>query len=177
MTLVLAILLFMLLNLVIFSYIKFNIFLFILLSICIPIIILISNLLISPISNIIKKSIIRKAKYKFQNIRGRTIVITVTGSYGKTTLKNFLEQFLKYSYKVQMIPGNINSTIGIANWILNNFKEGVDILIVEADSYKPKGIANTAKLVKTDIAIITNVGDQHLQRYKTKENLAQITLP
>lgn len=72
-----------------------------------------------------------------------------------------------------MVPGNINSTIGIANWILNNYKSGTEVLIVEMDSYYPGRILESTRLVAPDIAILTNIGDQHLQRYKTKENLSK----
>lgn len=172
-TLTLAILLFVTLNILGFLYSKSNIILFVVLCLLIPIIVLISNLLLQPFYILIKNRIIKKASLYFKNAKNGARVIAITGSYGKTTVKNFIEQLVKFSYKTQMIPGNINSTIGIANWILNDFKEGTEILIVEMDSYYPKRIMKSTELVSPDIAILTNIGDQHLQRYKTKENLAK----
>lgn len=139
----------------------------------IPLFVLLANALVSPIYGYLKKRTIAHATDYFKKIRGSVKVIAITGSYGKTTVKNSIEQLVKASFKTQMIPGNINSTIGIANWILKDFKKGTEVLIVEMDSYKPKRITASTNLVVPDIAILTNIGDQHLQRYKTRENLAR----
>lgn len=166
-TLTLSILLFVFAN-----YFVCNVVFLLLSCMAIPFFVLVSNLFFDQVYGLIKKNIIRKAFTYFEENRGSVKVVAVTGSYGKTTVKNFVEQLVKYSYKTQMIPGNINSTIGVASWILNNFKKGTEVLIVEMDSYKPNRIKETTLLVKPDIAILTNIGDQHLQRYKTKEALA-----
>ena len=171
-TLILSVVIFACVNIFTFQINFLGVVLFILSCICVPFFVLISNFFLDPIYGFIKARIIKKAKLYFDQNRGNVKVIAVTGSYGKTTVKNFIEQLVKYSYKTQMIPGNINSTIGIASWILNNFKNGTEVLIVEMDSYKPKRIKETTLLVNPDIAILTNVGDQHLQRYKTREALA-----
>lgn len=143
------------------------------LCIFIPLFVLLANTLVSPIYGYLKKRTIARATDYFKKTRGAVKVVAITGSYGKTTVKNSIEQLVKASFKTQMIPGNINSTIGIANWILKDFKKGTEVLIVEMDSYKPKRITASANLVMPDIAILTNIGDQHLQRYKTRENLAR----
>ena len=169
----LAVLLFIVLNLLCFLYFGLNILVLVVTCLGIPIIILISNILLDPFYDAIKRRIIKKAETVFKSVRGNVKVIAITGSYGKTTVKNFIEQLVRFSYRTQMVPGNINSTIGIANWILNNYKSGTEVLIVEMDSYYPKRILESTKLVGPDIAIITNIGDQHLQRYKTRENLSK----
>jgi len=173
MTLALSILLFIISGVLMFFWAGINIFLFIIVCLSIPIIVLIANLSLNPFYEFIKNRIIKKAASHFRIIRGNAKVIAITGSYGKTTVKNFIEQLVRFTHKTQMIPGNINSTIGIANWILNNYRNGTDVLIVEMDSYCPKRISESTKLVAPDFAIITNIGDQHLQRYKSKENLAR----
>lgn len=172
-TLFFATLFFSLLVFLVYLLDGINIFLLAILLLCIPITVLFSSMLLDPLFNVLKKQRIKKAGLYFKKVRGSTKVIAVTGSYGKTTTKNFIEQLVKFSYKTQMVPGNINSTIGIADWILNNFQNETEVLIVEMDSYTPKGILGSTNLVTPDIAIITNIGDQHLQRYKSKENLAQ----
>lgn len=172
-TLILSVLIFFIVLFIGFIFNEVHAFLIAALTcVCIPIIVIISNSLLNPFYNVIKKQIVKKASTYFKENRGDGKVVAITGSYGKTTVKNFIEQFVKYSYKTQIVPGNINSTIGISNWILNNFKKGTEVLIVEMDSYVLGRIAKSTKLVDPDISIITNIGDQHLQRYKTKENLA-----
>lgn len=139
----------------------------------IPVIVLIANALTTPFYQHIKNSIIARAREYFKKARGNTIVIAVAGSYGKTSIKNFTEQLVRYDKKTQMIPGNINSTIGIAQWILKNFQAGTEVLIMEMDSYAKGRIARSCALVDPDIAILSNIGDQHLQRFGSTRALAE----
>lgn len=89
-------------------------------------------------------------------------VIGVTGSYGKTTVKNFLTQTLGEKYRVLMTPKNINTEIGIAKFILkNNFTE-YNIFVVEMGTYKIGEIAAVCKMVKPKIGILTVINEQHL---------------
>lgn len=143
----------------------------------IPLYTVIANLIVTPIYNQIKKGIRQKARKAFmeraKSPNGKTKVIAITGSYGKTTVKNFINDLLKYNYKVQMVPGNINSTMGISRWITDFFLEGNDILIVEMDAFAKGRIAKSCKILPPDIAIVTNVGDQHIERFGTQENLRE----
>ncbi len=92
-------------------------------------------------------------------------VIGITGSFGKTTTKNFLAQLLSSKYRVQMTPGNVNSPMGIADWVLDKFEESTDILIVEMGAFSVGEIAASAKIVPPDYAVITALGDQHMERF------------
>ncbi len=141
----------------------------------VPLYMMIANLLVTPIYDYIKSGIRQKARNAFEarakSPNGRTRVIAITGSYGKTTVKNFMYEMLKYNYKVQMVPGNINSTMGISRWITDYFLEGNDILIVEMDAFEKGRIAKSCQILPPDIAIVTNVGDQHIERFGTVDNL------
>jgi UDP-N-acetylmuramoyl-tripeptide--D-alanyl-D-alanine ligase len=141
--------------------------------ILIPCTVLLANALTAPFYQIIKTKIISRAEKQFQEKRGTTKVVAIAGSYGKTTIKNFIEQLLRYDLKVQMVPGNINSTIGIAQWILRHFYKGTDVLVLEVDAYAKGRIARTCKLVNPDVVILSNIGDQHVVRFGTKKKLAE----
>jgi len=95
---------------------------------------------------------------KFNNLT----VIGVTGSYGKTTVKNFLSQILSVKYRVLMTPENINTEIGIAKFILKNDLSDYDFFIVEMGTYKIGEIASVCRMVKPKIGILTVISDQHL---------------
>ncbi len=95
---------------------------------------------------------------KFKNL----IVVGVTGSYGKTTVKNFLAQILSEKYKVIMTPANINSEIGVAQFILKNNFSDFDIFVVEMGTYKIGEIAALCRAVKPKIGVLTVISDQHL---------------
>lgn len=95
---------------------------------------------------------------KFNNLT----VIGITGSYGKTTVKNFLAQILGEKYKVIMTPENINTEIGIAKFIIKNNFPDYNIFVVEMGTYKIGEIAAVCRMVKPKIGILTVVSEQHL---------------
>lgn len=100
-------------------------------------------------------------------------IIGIAGSFGKTTTKHFLYDLVRYTYRTQMIPGTINTPSGIAAWLLKELEPATELLIVEMDAYERGEIAQSVRMTPPDIAIITNVGDQHLERFGTQEELAQ----
>lgn len=137
----------------------------------IPLFVLAGNWLLTPYYNYLKKGIMRRAAATVERQQDLKIV-AVAGSFGKTTVKNFVYQFVRYNYATQMIPGNINTPLGIAMWVNAYLKPGTQLLIAEMDAYQRGEIAQSAAIVPADIAIITNVGDQHLERFGSKAALA-----
>lgn len=135
----------------------------------IPIWVGLANLLLTPYFENIKLNIQKKAaKYFSENFKGK--VVAIAGSFGKTTTKNYIYELIRFNYKTQMIPGNINTPTGIANWILSNLQRNTEILIVEMDTYFLGEIARSCKIAPPDIAILTNTHDQHLERLGSRKN-------
>lgn len=152
----------------------FNFFLFPLT----PLWIGLANAILNPYFESIKTGIQKKASQKFKtegkNLpagKAGTKVILITGSFGKTTTKNYIYELIRYNYKTQMIPGNINTVTGIANWINTNFDKTAQVLVAEADPYYIGEIKKVCEIIPPDIAIITYIGDQHLERLGSRENL------
>lgn len=136
----------------------------------IPVWILVANLLLDPIYSQLKLNIQQKSsRYFSQNFTGR--VIAIAGSFGKTTTKNYIYELIKFNYKTQMIPGNINTPTGIANWVLTKLDNKTEILLVEMDTYFVGEIKRSSRITPPDIAILTNIKDQHLERLGTRANL------
>jgi len=142
----------------------------------IPFLVGLSNFLLTPYFEWIKKSIQKKAMRFFSEKGKGTKVIAIAGSFGKTTTKNYIYELVRYNYKTTMIPGNINTPTGIANWILNHFESATELLIVEVDSYFIGEIKRSLRITPPDIAILTNIGDQHLERLGTRANLRKALL-
>ena len=118
---------------------------------------------------------IEKAKKKINQFTDLKI-IAITGSYGKTTTKNILYELLKYNYKVQFIENNINTPIGIAKWVNTTLLNNTQILIVEMGALSKNVIKRSASITPPDYAIITELGDQHMDRFKTFNNLVNTKL-
>ena len=107
------------------------------------------------------------------------IIIGITGSYGKTSTKEFLAQILEKKFEVIKTPKNINTEIGIAKFILQNLipalslerRGGKEVFIVEMGAYKKGEIKRICDIVKPKIGIITGINEQHLSLFGSFQNI------
>ncbi len=116
-----------------------------------------------------KKHVIRKASRKIKSLKNLK-VIGITGSYGKTSTKEFLYDILKNEFKVIKTPKNVNVDIGVARTVLNDVDEETEIFIVEMGAYKRKEIDDICKIVNPGIGILTGINEQHLSLFGSIEN-------
>lgn len=133
-------------------------------------VILLSNLLLLPLEKIINNKYLKKAKNKIKQMQCKVIIIT--GSYGKTSTKNILQDFLSTKYNTLMSIGNYNTPLGLAKFI-NSIKDKQDILILEAGAKRKGDIAKICKIFKPDYAIITGVTSQHLETFGSLKNIIE----
>ena len=99
------------------------------------------------------------------------IFIGITGSYGKTTTKEFLYQLLSTKFRVGKTEANMNTTVGVAQSLLKNFQSDTEYFIVEMGAYKVGEIAEICRLTPPTRAILTAIGNQHLDLFGSHENL------
>lgn len=134
-------------------------------SLSIPIII---GLLGFPVS-VYKYLIIQRAKEKISTFN-KLLVVGITGSYGKTSTKEFLSTLLSEKFKVAKTPEFTNTDIGIANYIVRELKQEHEIFVVEMGAYKKGEIKAICDMVKPKIGIITGINEQHLELFGSIEN-------
>lgn len=123
-----------------------------------------------PITKMSKAFVLTRARKKMRNHR-ELIVVAITGSYGKSSTKEFLNHFLSSKFKVFTTPGNTNTEIGIARVVLKFLKPEHEVFVVEAGAYVRGEIRKIADIVKPRIAIITAVKDSHLSLFGSLENI------
>lgn len=99
-------------------------------------------------------------------------VIAVTGSNGKTTTKDMIESVLKPQFKVKKTRGNYNNEIGMPLTILQ-LDQDTEISILEMGMSGYHEIELLSKIAEPDIAIITNIGESHMQDLGSREGIAQ----
>ena len=109
-------------------------------------------------------------------LMSNTKVIAITGSYGKTSIKNYLTQILSRKYKVYATPKSVNTIEGIVKDINTNLKAGIDFYIVEAGARERGDIEKIAKLVQEEIAIVSKIGEQHIEYFKSIDNIVATKL-
>ena len=98
-------------------------------------------------------------------------IIAITASYGKTSIKNFLYEVLTSKYKVYKTPRSINTLAGIIKDINENLSDDLDFYIVEAGARQKGDIDEISKFVNPHIAIVGQIGEQHIEYFKTLENI------
>ena len=97
-------------------------------------------------------------------------IIAISGSYGKTSVKEYLYQILKTKYRVLRTPGNYNTLFGIAKVVEWELDEKYDYFICEMGSYKIGETNEICQVVSPDFAILTGINEQHLDRFGSLEN-------
>lgn len=140
-----------------------------LLYIATPTIVAISILLINPFFNFQKNRIISKASAKMLCMK-KVRTIGITGSYGKTSTKEFLYAILSKKYKVVKTEGNNNTNIGVAYTVLDKVNDDYDFFICEMGAYKIGEIAEIAGIVKPEIGILTGINEQHADLFGSINN-------
>lgn len=100
-------------------------------------------------------------------------VIGITGSYGKTSTKHFLHALLSEQYETLMTPGSYNTTMGVVRTVREMLKPYTEIFICEMGAKQPGDIREICDLVHPSIGILTAVGPQHLESFKTIERVGQ----
>ena len=130
---------------------------------------LLCALTLLPIENFIKKCYVNKAKNILRNFRG--IKIAITGSFGKTSTKNFLYQLLKKRFSVCITPKNYNTPMGLCKTAIELLKADDEILIVEMGARKRGDIAQLMEMLKPSYGIMTAIGEQHLETFKSVEEI------
>ena len=95
-------------------------------------------------------------------------VIGITGSRGKTTLKEWLFQILSPSLDVSRSPRSYNSQIGVP-LSLWGIRPGSDVALIEAGISRVGEMASLSECIMPDTVVVTNVGDAHAQGFSSRE--------
>lgn len=98
-------------------------------------------------------------------------VIGITGSYGKTSTKHYLYRILQEQWEVVMTPGSYNTTMGVIRTVRELLKPYTEIFICEMGAKNVGDIREICDLVHPSVGIITAVGEQHLESFRTIENV------
>lgn len=125
-----------------------------------------------PLEKCINRYYFIKARNKLRRLKGLTVV-GITGSFGKTSTKHFLKTILEEKYKVYMTPESYNTPMGIAKVVNKELNEDTEIFVAEMGAYKPGEIQELVQLTGPKIGILTSIGKQHLNTFKTIDNVAK----
>ena len=127
-------------------------------------------LIANPIEKAFSRWYINDAKRILKEHTGLK-VIGVTGSYGKTTTKFILNRILSEGFNVVCTPQSFNTPMGVVRTIREGLKNQTEIFICEMGAKNIGDIKEICDIVKPDYGMITSVGPQHLETFKTLQNV------
>jgi UDP-N-acetylmuramoyl-tripeptide--D-alanyl-D-alanine ligase len=113
----------------------------------------------------------KRAKEKLSKIEPK--IIAITASYGKTSIKNFIYEILNGKYRTYKTPRSVNTLKGIVADINNNLPENTEFYIIEAGARERGDIREISEFVEHQYAILGKIGEQHIEYFKTLDNIIQ----
>ena len=128
------------------------------------------NWLLKPVERAINNSFINDAKRILAQMPHMKIV-GITGSYGKTSTKHYLNRILSEKYSVLMTPGSFNTPMGVVRTVREMLQPYNDLFIVEMGAKNIGDIKEICDIVHPQMGIVTAVGEQHLESFKSIENV------
>ncbi|SFV52162.1 UDP-N-acetylmuramoylalanyl-D-glutamyl-2,6-diaminopimelate--D-alanyl-D-alanine ligase [hydrothermal vent metagenome] len=113
---------------------------------------------------------VKMAKKKIDNMDS-LIIIGVTASYGKTSIKNYLQETLKTKYKTYATPRSVNTFGGIVADINQKLPDDTEVYIVEMGAREKGDIAEISTFINPHYAVVGKIGSAHIEYFKSLENI------
>jgi len=145
-------------------------FLLVALDLLLPIIVGVLVLVLQPLSVLAKNRTLAKAKSILAQ-RSDLVVIGITGSYGKSSTKEFLSAILESKYNILKTAANTNTEIGIAQTIVRELKPEHQVFVCEIGAVHKGRIKQVAKAIEPTIGILTGINQQHLGVFGSQQNI------
>lgn len=137
-----------------------------------PPVVALCGLLAWPVEKLISELYFRDARRKLLG-NDRLIRIGITGSYGKTSVKHIIGAILSEKYPTLVTPASFNTPMGVSRAIRENLTPSHQVFVGEMGARHVGDIREMCRLVKPTIGVLTSVGPQHLETFKTIERVAR----
>ena len=134
------------------------------------IVIFIVNIINKPVEKSIYNYYMEKAKKKLAGMNNLD-VIGITGSYGKTSSKNILNDILSVKFNTCPTPKNFNTPNGLMLTINNHLDKFADYFIAEMGAFKENEIKELCDFVHPKYGILTKIGTAHMESFGSQKNI------
>lgn len=111
---------------------------------------------------------VRQAADKIRAVGPR--VVAITGSYGKTTTKEYVRQLVGSHLATVASPASFNNRMGLARAVNEHLADGVAVFVAEMGTYGKGEIADLCSWIEPSISVITAIGPVHLERFGSLDN-------
>ncbi len=121
----------------------------------------------APIEKASSKKFVIAAQKRLAHVRPR--VVAITGSYGKTSTKNYVAHLLSGTFTTVASPASFNNRLGLSRAVNDKLVPGTEIFVAEMGIFGAGEIRELSTFFPPDIAAITVIGEAHLQRMGSTE--------
>ena len=111
-----------------------------------------------------------KAEKKIETMKDLTVV-GITASYGKTSIKNYVEHLLKAKYKTYATPRSVNTLGGVMKDINDDLPEDTEVYVVEMGARGEGDITEITTFVNPQYVVVGKIGPAHIEYFRTMENI------
>ena len=111
-----------------------------------------------------------KAEKKIESMTALTVV-GITASYGKTSIKNYIEHLLKAKYKTYATPRSVNTLGGVMKDVNDDLPEDTEVYVVEMGARGEGDIAEISTFVNPHYVVVGKIGPAHIEYFRTMENI------
>ena len=111
-----------------------------------------------------------KAQKKIEGMEDLTVV-GITASYGKTSIKNYVEHLLKAKYRTYATPRSVNTLGGVVKDVNDDLPEDTEVYVVEMGARGEGDIAEITTFVNPQYVVVGKIGPAHIEYFKTMENI------
>lgn len=134
-----------------------------------PFLVFIGILSLKAPTGIMRHALMRRALLHRKGLPN-LLVIGITGSFGKSSTKEFLATLLSKRFRVAKAPEHVNSEIALAKFIRAGLNETHEVFIAELGAYRTGDIRGMARMIQPSIGILTGINEQHLALFGSLEN-------
>lgn len=133
----------------------------------VPLVVDVSTRILAPYEEHHAKRFVDQARARLARVNPR--VVAITGSYGKTSTKNYLVELMGPSAGVVASPRSFNNRAGLSRAINEHLSDGTRVFVAEMGTYGPGEIRALCEWCPPEIAVISAIGPVHLERMRSLE--------
>lgn len=140
------------------------------LSLLLPLLVSVSNGIMQAYEVPHSKGFLRRAKRTLEE--SNCIKVGITGSFGKTSVKNFACHLLEGKFRVKATPSSYNTPLGIAKFV-NEEGADCDVFLAEMGARRRGDIQTLCEMVRPTVGVVTGVCSQHLETFGSLDSIKE----
>ncbi len=140
-------------------------------ALLVPVLVDVADTVVAPVERWASSKYVATASGRLRRVR--PFVVAITGSYGQTSTKNHVVDLVGASKSVVASPASFNNRAGLARTVNESLSEGSEVLVAEMGTYAPGEIAELCGWCPPDVAVITQIGPVHLERFGSEDRIVE----